>query len=73
MITNCPYCNCPHEYDHATDDYLEAGPPQLATLVGGVSRRYVQLHTCDNCGAVLAVTVVDEDGETLYTPYTESP
>jgi hypothetical protein len=73
MITNCPHCNCPHEYDHATDDYRDAGPTPAVTVGDGTSAKHVRLHTCDECRAVIAISVLDENGGNLYTPRTEGP
>jgi hypothetical protein len=67
MLTDsCPVCERVYAYDDCQDTYKES-----LEIVAKVKGREVTLHTCPDDGGVIAITLSDKFGSSVYIPSTK--
>lgn len=77
MKTECPYCSKSHTYSSQEERYyndvhsscrvIEARLRDERHIENNVEGLAAEVHLCE-CGTIIAVSVLSDAGETLYTP-----
>jgi hypothetical protein len=69
IIDKCPSCNREYEWDSDGDFYKET--LQVPTISPDNLEREITLHLCPHDKCVIAITVTDDSGSSVYIPSTK--